>query len=480
MTTKIESKGTRMGARMITSALAAETIKGKRVVIVGPAASLQGQGRGEHIDSFDLVVRVNLGCPVPEEQTEDLGKRTDILYHVLFGSNHKTNGYEHTVEEAQRWKDAGVQFVATRHLPHHPRVKGILPKLDAVGLPICPMNQPFLNKMKRNILAHKSPNTGILAIQWLLDCGAAEVFVTGFDFYASGYYVGYGGFNAERAALGVGGRGMWGTAATVPHAQEEQLRYLVDLFYADYRLTFDQGVLDALGLASDCREPLWALVPIKAESIRVPSKNTRVCGSSPLFMHALRNLQASHLIKGILVDTDDPAIAQTVKEFPKVKAVMRPDHLRGNEKVANDLIPWQMDQLPDEEHFMFTHVTSPNIRPLTYSRAVSAYFHGIDNNDSDSLFGVTEHRFRLYDQHGAPVNHAAHALAMSQDLEPLYEDNSAFYLFSRASFERNQSRIGTDPVMFPVSKLEAIDIDTEDDFKVADAILSNNRKKVRA
>lgn len=128
---------------------------------------------------------------------------------------------------------------------------------------------------------------------------------------------------------------------------------------------------------------------------------------------------------------------------------------------------------------MFTHVTSPNIRPLTYSRAVSAYFHGADNNDNDSLFGVTEHRFRLFDRHRSPVNHDPHSLAMSQDLEPLYEDNSAFYLFSRTSFEENQSRIGSDPVLFPVSKLEAIDIDTEDDFKMADAILSTNRKKVR-
>ena len=65
---------------------------------------------------------------------------------------------------------------------------------------------------------------------------------------------------------------------------------------------------------------------------------------------------------------------------------------------------------------------------------------------------------------------------MSQDLEPLYEDNSAFYLFSRESFARNQSRIGSDPVLFPVSKLEAIDIDTEDDFKMAEAILITKRK----
>lgn len=466
-----------MGVRMISNANAASLISGKRVVIVGPAASLQGQGRGEFIDSHDLVVRVNLGCPVPEDQTEDLGTRTDILYHVLFGSNHKKNGYAHTVEEAQAWQDAGVQFVATRHLPHHPRVKGILPILDQVELPLCAMTMPFLNKMKRTILSHKSPNTGILAIQWLIDCGAASVHVIGFDFYNSGYYVGYGGFDAERAALGVGGRGMWGTAATIPHAQEEQLRFLVDLFYKTETLSFDKGVLDALGLPSACRTPVWALVPIKAESERVPGKNTRWCGTAPLLLHALRTLQSAHLIKGILVDTDSEEIAQMVRPFSKVRVAMRPEELRGNEKTANDLIPWQMAQLPDEDHFMFTHVTSPNISQLTYSRAVSAYFSAHDDGH-DSLFGVTAHQFRLYDGGGQPVNHDPAALAMSQSIEPLYEDNSAFYLFSRESFEENGGRIGSNPQMFPVSKFEALDIDTEDDFKMADAILAN-RKKVR-
>lgn len=463
----------------MNNAQAISFIRDKRVVIVGPAASLHGQGRGELIDSYDVVVRVNLGCPVPEEMQADLGTRTDILYHVLFGSNHHKNGFEHTTEEAQRWKDAGVSFVATRHLPNHPRARGIRPHLDAVGLPLVCMNQTFLNKLKRKILAHKSPNTGILAIQWLLDSGAAEVFVTGFDFYQSGYYVGYGGFDADRAALGVGGRGMWGTATTIPHAQEEQLRYLVGLYYQDSRLVLDTGVQAALDVPPKCSERIWAVVPIKAESERVPGKNTRMCGNSPLMLHALRTLEQCHLVEGVLVDTDCPKIYAAAQVFPKVRAVMRPEHLHGNEKTANDLIPWEMSQVPETDHFMFTHVTSPLLQPTTIDRAVGTYFSGVADNKYDSLFGVTEHKFRLYDQDGSAVNHQPHGLSMSQDLKPLYEDNSAFYMFSRESFELNQSRIGSSPVMFPVSKLEALDIDTEDDFQMADAILSK-RKKIRA
>lgn len=41
------------------------------------------------------------------------------------------------------------------------------------------------------------------------------------------------------------------------------------------------------------------------------------------------------------------------------------------------------------------------------------------------------------------------------------------YLFSAASFARNQARIGDQPILFPIPKREAVDIDDQDDWNVA-------------
>src|SRR5690606_31515892 len=119
------------------------------------------------------------------------------------------------------------------------------------------------------------------------------------------------------------------------------------------------------------------------------------------------------------------------------------------------------------EHFLQTHVTNPLLTSETIDRAVGAYFDG----DGDSLFAVTEHRFRLFRESGEPLNHEPGHLGRSQDIEPLYEDNSNIYVFSRDSFRANGGRIGKRPQMFPMSKLEAIDIDYPDDFMLADAAM---------
>lgn len=65
-----------------------EFLKDKRVVIVGPSPSLEGSGKGDWIDSFDIVVRINKAFPVEEGMTEDIGSRTDIHYHCLCTDMH--------------------------------------------------------------------------------------------------------------------------------------------------------------------------------------------------------------------------------------------------------------------------------------------------------------------------------------------------------------------------------------------------------
>ncbi len=58
-------------------------VAGKRVVVVGPARTLVGQGRGAEIDCYDVVVRLNesivYGASEPSAY-RDVGARTDICY----------------------------------------------------------------------------------------------------------------------------------------------------------------------------------------------------------------------------------------------------------------------------------------------------------------------------------------------------------------------------------------------------------------
>ena len=90
----------------------------------------------------------------------------------------------------------------------------------------------------------------------------------------------------------------------------------------------------------------------------------------------------------------------------------------------------------------------------------------------DSLFSVTRWQTRLYDADGRAINHDPEVLLRTQDLPPVYEENSNLYLFTRESLQRRKHRIGERPLLFEVDRLEAVDIDDEAGWAVAEALAS--------
>jgi len=90
--------------------------------------------------------------------------------------------------------------------------------------------------------------------------------------------------------------------------------------------------------------------------------------------------------------------------------------------------------------------------------------------------GVTRWQTRLYDAEGKAINHNPKELLRTQDLPPVYEENSTLYLFTRENLLKYHHRIGERPLLFEVPALEAVDIDEESDFAIAEALLIHEKK----
>ncbi len=214
---------------------------------------------------------------------------------------------------------------------------------------------------------------------------------------------------------------------------------------------------------------ITALLPMKGHSERVPGKNLRDFAGKPLGRWVLDTLARSPYIAEVLVDTDSPRIAEMVSSVPKTRAVDRPARLRGDMVPMNDILAHDL-ALAATGHFLQTHATNPLLTMAAVEAAIGAYFEGL--GQYDSLFSVTARYARFYRPDGRPVNHNPEELLRTQDLEPLYEENSCLYLFSRESFlAAGGRRIGRRPRMYPISSLEAVDIDTEEDFALAEALM---------
>jgi CMP-N-acetylneuraminic acid synthetase len=211
-----------------------------------------------------------------------------------------------------------------------------------------------------------------------------------------------------------------------------------------------------------------ALVPMRHYSARVPEKNYRPLAGKPLFHHILSTLEDVPEVETILVDTDSPLIMEGIKEnFPGVKTVSRPEYLLGEMVSMNDILIYDTS-LIEADYYLQTHSTNPLLRSETISKAIQRFLENLPNYDS--LFGVTRLQTRLWDQDGKPVNHDPNILIRTQDLPPIYEENSCIYIFSKEKLIARQNRLGERPLMFEIPAIEAWDIDEELDFTVADTL----------
>ena len=214
---------------------------------------------------------------------------------------------------------------------------------------------------------------------------------------------------------------------------------------------------------------LVAFVPMRHHSQRVPGKNYRLLAGKPLFHHIVETLLAVPEISEILVDTDsDPIMDSLRQHFPQVKALPRPEHLRADDVPMNDILIHDTSQV-QADFYLQTHSTNPLLKPQTVSRAIQSLMTHYP--DYDSLFSVTRLQTRLYDQNGHAINHDPAVLIQTQDLPPVYEENSCIYIFTRETLVKRHHRIGEKPLMFEIDADEAWDIDEELDFAITDFLL---------
>ena len=212
-----------------------------------------------------------------------------------------------------------------------------------------------------------------------------------------------------------------------------------------------------------------ALIPIRHHSQRVPGKNYRPLAGKPLFHHILSTLLACPEISQVVVDTDSPPVMEGLRQhFPSVHILERPEALRADTVPMNEILMYDTSQV-EADLYLQTHTTNPLLRQDTVSRAIQTL---LDRYPAyDSLFSVTRLQTRLWDQLGRAINHNPAILLQTQDLPPVYEENSCMYIFNRETLLKRRNRLGERPLMFEIEAAEAWDIDEELDFAITDFLM---------
>ncbi len=214
---------------------------------------------------------------------------------------------------------------------------------------------------------------------------------------------------------------------------------------------------------------ITALVPMRHHSQRVPGKNYRPLAGKPLYQHVIEMLLAVPEISQVVVNTDSEPVMDGLRaSYPQVVIIERPEHLRADTIPMNEILSYDTARV-DADFYLQTHSTNPLLKAETVSRAVQRFLASYPA--FDSLFSVTRLQTRLWDALTRPVNHNPAILLQTQDLPPIYEENSCIYIFSRQNLLARRNRLGERPLMFEIPRLEAVDIDEESDFEIADLLM---------
>jgi N-acylneuraminate cytidylyltransferase len=219
-----------------------------------------------------------------------------------------------------------------------------------------------------------------------------------------------------------------------------------------------------------------AIIPARGGSQGVPGKNLRRVGGVSLLERAVRAARTARQVDEVYVSTDDSDIAYAA-ELAGAEVIIRPAELADDCASSESALLHALDQL---EHvgksprvLTFIQCTSPFIDPDTIDHGVEL----ILTDQADSTFAaVVTHEFLWRSLPGdgpalvAGQNHNAAFRPRRQDRQPDYRETGAFYVMSAAAFRTSRHRFFGRVAPVAVNAATAVDIDTEDDLVVANAL----------
>ncbi len=212
-----------------------------------------------------------------------------------------------------------------------------------------------------------------------------------------------------------------------------------------------------------------AFVPIKLNSERLPMKNIkRFTNGEPLIIYILRTLKKIPVIDEIYVYCSSEEIKSYIPDG--IQFLPRDVYYDLPDTKFNDVLK-SFAELVDADTYVLAHATAPFLR----KESIEMGIRKVNLEGYDSAFAAVPFQEFLWRDH-KPFNYDLQDIPRTQDLEKFYRETCGLYIYRKRLIERGR-RIGEKPFLLPVTEIEACDINTEEDFYIADAIYNYRKMK---
>ena len=219
------------------------------------------------------------------------------------------------------------------------------------------------------------------------------------------------------------------------------------------------------------------VIPARGQSKGIPRKNLRLMAGKPLISYAIDiALRLKSIYNAdVAVDTDDLEIAEVVSGYG-VEVVMRPESLAGDAVTLDPVIYHATKEMEIRQNIEYDIVitmqaTSPTLKYETVKNALELF---AEREEEDTLISVTNSPHLSWKKKQETIVPNYTERLNRQQLPADYKDTGGF-LMTRRKFVSEVTRFGDNIAVYEVDSKEAVDIDTDFDWIVCEALLSSKR-----
>jgi len=218
-----------------------------------------------------------------------------------------------------------------------------------------------------------------------------------------------------------------------------------------------------------------AIIPARGGSKGIPKKNIRLMAGKPLIAYTIESALKSTYINNVVVSTDDIGIAEISKLY-NANVIMRPDYLAQDDVPLDPVIYHALKKIEESENIIYDFIvtiqpTSPLLKSETINKAIEHFIKG----NYDTLISVkAEPHLHWMKENGSFIP-LYKERKNRQYLDPIYKETGSILICNRDTISET-NRIGDSLYLFEIPANEVIDIDTFQDWIIAENHF--NRKKI--
>lgn len=224
------------------------------------------------------------------------------------------------------------------------------------------------------------------------------------------------------------------------------------------------------------------IIPARAGSKRLKSKNTKEFAGKPLVYWSISAALECFSAENIIVSTDDPKVNEVACSLGCPPPFLRPSHLSSDEATSFDVVEHAIPYFEkltgkDCEWILLLQPTSP----LRVSMDIKNVMIFAEENKADSVISVckAECPLNYFQQIGRDgkllggIN-----LAEKNQMNSLFRFNGSIYLVRKKRFCIERSFIlKNSTYSYEMPRERSVDIDTIEDFEYAEFLMKTRNRK---